>query len=132
MYTAQLEFDISGTYLLISCYRIQQPCSFMVSGTNSDTVFPLAPLDRDTHFQDSNTSCPSVIKSEVQLLTSQKSLKRPGWWKGKYALFWMLTTRGQGGNGLLSKGRLLPSDNQWARALIGGGRGLYVDSTVSS
>lgn len=38
----------------------------------------------------------------------------------------------EGANGFLSKGRLLPSDNQWARASIGGGRGLYVDGTVSS
>ena len=33
--------------------------------------------------------CRDVIQSGVQLLTTQKPTKRPGWWKGKFALFWM-------------------------------------------
>ena len=32
--------------------------------------------------------CRDVIQSGVQLLTTQKPTKRPGWWKGKSALFW--------------------------------------------
>ena len=30
--------------------------------------------------------------SGVQLLTAQKPIERPGWWKGKFALFWMPAT----------------------------------------
>ena len=31
---------------------------------------------------------------KVQLLATQKSINRPGWWKGKFALFQMPATRG--------------------------------------
>ena len=34
-----------------------------------------------------------VSKSRIRLLAAQKLLKRPGWWKGKFALFWMLAAR---------------------------------------
>ena len=33
----------------------------------------------------------SVTRSGV-LLTAQKPIKRPGWWKGKFALIWRLAT----------------------------------------
>ena len=39
-----------------------------------------------------------VTESGVQLLIAQKTIKRQGWWKGKFALFWMPATyceRGQ-------------------------------------
>ena len=52
----------------------------------------------------------SVTKSGVQLLATQKPIKRPGWWKGKFALFWMLATMGEGR--CLSKGRLPPHPQQ--------------------
>ena len=42
----------------------------------------------------------------VRLLTAQKPVNRPGWWKGKFALFQMLATWGEAGRHL-SKGRLL-------------------------
>ena len=42
---------------------------------------------------------PSVTESGVELLTAQKLIKRQGWWKGKFVLFWMLAT-GVGGVGL--------------------------------
>ena len=50
-----------------------------------------------------------VTVSGVQLLTTQKPVKRPAWWKGKFALFWMLATRRKGR--LLSKTQLLPTEN---------------------
>ena len=34
-----------------------------------------------------------VTESGVQLLTTQKPIKRPDWLKGKFALFWMPETR---------------------------------------
>ena len=34
----------------------------------------------------------SVTKSGVWLLATQMPIKRPGWRKGKFALFWMLAT----------------------------------------
>ena len=44
---------------------------------------------------------PMLLK-DVQLLAAQKPINRPGWWEGKFALFQMLTTQGEGGH--LSKG----------------------------
>ena len=38
----------------------------------------------------------SVIKNGIRLLNAQKPLKRPGWWKGKVALFWMPAMEGWG------------------------------------
>ena len=32
-------------------------------------------------------------RSGVRLISTQKPIKRPGWWKGKFALFWMLATK---------------------------------------
>ena len=52
--------------------------------------------------------CDAVTES-VQLLTVQKPINRPDWWKGKFALFLMLATGGGGcrqGGGHLFKGRL--------------------------
>ena len=40
---------------------------------------------------------PSVTESGVWLLASQKPIMRPGWWKWKFALFWMITTGVLGG-----------------------------------
>ena len=34
----------------------------------------------------------SIMESGVLLLTALKPLKRQGWWKGKFALFWMPAT----------------------------------------
>ena len=42
----------------------------------------------------------------VQLLTTQKPLNRPGWWKGKFALFQMPATAGECRH--LSRGWLSP------------------------
>ena len=41
----------------------------------------------------------------VQLLTAQKPVKRPGWWKGMFALFQVPATGGEGSRHL-PKGRL--------------------------
>ena len=49
--------------------------------------------------------CQDVIQSGVQLLTTQKPIKRPGWWKRKCASFWMPAMGCGGGEGRrLSKG----------------------------
>ena len=37
----------------------------------------------------------SVTESGVWLLTAQKPLKRPGWLKGAFPLFWMPATKGR-------------------------------------
>ena len=72
-----------------------------------------------------------VTESGVWLLLVQKPIKRPGWWKGKFALFWMPAITGEGG--CLSKGRphRTPTDNQGARAFIDGGRGLHAETARS-
>ena len=46
----------------------------------------------------------NVTKSGVWLLTAQTPIKRPGRWKGKFALFWKPATGEGGEGGLLSKG----------------------------
>lgn len=53
-----------------------------------------------------NIVCNTVTESGDQMLASWKPIKRQGWWKGKFALFWMPVTDGAGG--LLSKGWLPP------------------------
>ena len=66
----------------------------------------------------------------VRLLAAQKPIKRPGWWKGRFALFQTLATEA---GGCLSKGPLPHPDKQEARALIDrGGRGLHAETAQSS
>ena len=83
------------------------------------------------------TICNTVTESGVRQLATQKPIKRQGWWKGKFALFWMPTNwwggarGGAGGGRLLSKARP-PPDNQWARAFIGEGRGLLAETVQSA
>ena len=60
-----------------------------------------------------NPPTSTVTEGGVRLLAAQKPLKRPGWWKGKFALFWMLATRRAGGEGRrLSKGQLPSTTGQ--------------------
>ena len=74
-----------------------------------------------------------VTESGVQLHTAQKSIKRPGWWKGKFALLSMPGTGDRGEGRRLSKGWLHPpTNNQGARAFIDRGRGLNAETIVSS
>ena len=48
-----------------------------------------------------------AVKSRVQLLAAQKPLKKGGWWKGMFALSWMLASRvGTGGRGMTPVQRL--------------------------
>ena len=37
-----------------------------------------------------------VTERAVQLLATQKPLKRPDWWEGTFVLFWMLATSVEG------------------------------------
>jgi len=37
------------------------------------------------------------LEGGVQLLATQKPINWPAWWKGKFALFQMLATEGEGG-----------------------------------
>ena len=54
-------------------------------------------------------------------------IHRPGWWKGKFALFWMLATRG---NGVSVQRSIASTDNQWARAFMDRRRGLHAEIAV--
>ena len=77
----------------------------------------------------------AVTENGVWLLAGQKPLKRPGWWKGKFTLFWILATqRGSGGwADICPKANSThththpATDNQWAGAFIGQGRGLHAE-----
>ena len=51
----------------------------------------------------------------VWLPTTQKPIKRPGWWKGKFALFQMLATGGGGHADVCSKTHSLHTSNQWGK-----------------
>ena len=44
-----------------------------------------------------DNACYLVCVWGVWRLPAQKPINRPGWWKGKFALFQMLTTGGAGG-----------------------------------
>ena len=76
--------------------------------------------------------CPTVTESGVWLLAAQKPIKRQGWWKGQFALFWR--PAGQlGGAGRTPVQRPTPpTDNQCARAFIGQGRGLHAETAQSA
>ena len=63
-----------------------------------------------------------VTGSGVRLLAAQKPIKRPGWWRGKFALFWMLAT-GAGRMGNSCPKADSPTDNRWASAFIDRGKG---------
>ena len=67
------------------------------------------------------------------LLTPEKPKKRPDWWKGKFALFWMLATR-ECGTGVGSKGRLpAPPPQSMGKSFYRWREGATCrDSTVSS
>ena len=59
----------------------------------------------------------TVTETQVWQLAARKPiLERQRWWEEKFALFWRLATRGEGG--LMSKGQLSTS-HQWARAFKG-------------
>ena len=74
----------------------------------------------------------TVTKSGVQPLTTQKTIKRPGWWKGKFALFWMLASR-RGRADTCQKANSLPHPRQsGARAFIDRGRGLHAEMVPSA
>ena len=69
------------------------------------------------------------LKCRVGLLTAQKPINRPGWWKGKFAVFQMRAT---GGWWHLSKGQLPLTESQWGRAFIGWKRGLHAETVQSA
>ena len=76
-----------------------------------------------------------LLKAGVWLLATQKLMKRQGWWKGKFALFWMLAT-GVGAGSVNSCPKANPfqllGDNQWARAFIDKGRRLHAETAQSA
>ena len=67
-----------------------------------------------------------VVSPEGAALHS-KVRKRPGWWNGKFTLFWMLAT-------CLSKGwhPLPPTNSHWASTFKDRGRGLHAETAQSA
>ena len=100
----------------ITRHRLSSKTEFLVSPP--DPAFPSGRLIGDGG--DSAVPLVQVVaEREVWLLTSQKSVKRPDGWKGKFALFWMLTARVEGGRwGACPKADCLPPPHLQARAFI--------------
>lgn len=71
-----------------------------------------------------------VTESEVRLLTSQKSVKRPDGWKGK--CFIVDAGSRVGGGGPCPKADSLPVPHLQARAFIDGGRGLRTETAQAA
>ena len=72
-------------------------------------------------------------QTQVWLLTTQNPLKKPDWWKGKFALFWMLA--GNQGRGWMPVQRPIPLpklDNLGARAFIDRERGVQEETAPSA
>ena len=70
-----------------------------------------------------------INESGVQLLTAQKPIKRPGWWKGTFGLFWMQVC--------VLGGRWIPVQRLTPPPLTMGGqellqRGLHVETVQSA
>ena len=65
------------------------------------------------------------MKIVVWLPAAQISIKRPGLWKEMFALFWMLAMgwRGWDVESSPKSNSPHPTDNQWARSFLYGGRG---------
>ena len=76
------------------------------------------------------------LKVGTQLLATQKPIKRQVWWKGKFAFCLRPATGGRVGAGTeyrpLSGGQFPPTDDQWAGAFIGEGRGLHAETAQSA
>ena len=97
-------------------------------------------------FVPENIPVPGVIKNHTQLVNwaqcnqkwdlatypPQKPKKKLGWWKGKCALYCMLTTGVWGRVALTCPKANSPTDNQWARTFINKERGIYVETTQSA
>ena len=62
-----------------------------------------------------------LTESWVWLLTPQKPIKRQGWWKGKFALFWMQATLWGTGGDAFSKADFHPLLKSFYRWREGGG-----------
>ena len=68
-----------------------------------------------------------VIESGVQLLAALKPIKRQGWWKGKFALFWRLAAGGRGVDSC-PKADSPPLTAGGPELFIGGRRGLQAEA----
>ena len=76
----------------------------------------------------------------VWLLTAHKPINRPGWWKGKFALFQTPATARGGGvggsggtvGGHVSKGQLLLTGNEWGKSVSRQKEGLRVETARSA
>ena len=76
----------------------------------------------------------------VQLLTAQKAINRPGWWRGKFALFQMPPTWGEGWTSVqrptppttTTHTRTHTHSNRGARAFIDRRRGLHAETAQSA
>lgn len=88
------------------------------------TVVQMRGTDQGQH-DESSPGGVCVTASRVWLLPFQKPIQRPGWWKGKFASFWMPAITGEGG----CSPHPTPTDNQGARAFIDGGRELHAPLT---
>ena len=76
---------------------------------------------------------PKEYACGVRLLAPQKPINRPGWWKGKFALFQMPATgNGVDSDGYLSKNQLLPAGNQWGKSFYRQEGAACRDSTAIS
>ena len=68
----------------------------------------------------------------VQLLAIQKSINRPGWWKGKFALFQMPATCGVRRADVYPKADGPPPETSEARASIDKRKGLHGEIAQST
>ena len=73
----------------------------------------------------------TLSKGEVWLLASQKPTKRPGWWKGKFALFWIQQPGSRADTCPKAKSPHW-QHNQWARAFVDRGRKLRAEIAQSA
>ena len=89
--------------------------------------------DKENETQASNTVV-VLPKGGVWLLAAQKPINRLDWWKGKFDLFQMPAT---GGEGWTSVQRSTPcADNQWGRSFfrqtVGGGGWLHAETAQTA
>ena len=77
-------------------------------------------------------NCALVTERESGCSPSQRPINRPGWWKGKFALFQMLANVGGQMLATSVQRPAPPGATSGARAFIDGRRGLHTETAQSA
>ena len=116
-------------HVYLGLYKLENKCSLMDRTQGWEPQEPMAITQLSEFLQ---LFCDWMFSLGV---FHSKPVKSQGWWKGKFALFWMPETEMRGGWTPIQ--RLTPptpnplADNHWARTCIDRGRKPHVETSDS-